>query len=57
MKKKDKHVSKTRQNANYKATNQRDKNRLAKLARANAKHPNDAQTAAAYVNLYHKLHG
>ncbi len=51
------HVSKTTQNANYKASGKRDTNRLAKLARANRKNPNDSQTAEAYVNLYHKVNG
>ncbi len=45
------------QNANYKASGQRDKNRLAKLARANRKNPNDSQTAEAYVKMYHKVNG
>lgn len=49
--------SKKAQNANYKASGQRDKNRLAKLQRANAKNPADSQTAEAYVKLYHKLNG
>lgn len=49
--------SKKAQNANYKASGQRDKNRLVKLQRANAKNPNDVQTAQAFVTLYHKLHG
>ena len=45
------------QNANYKLTNQRDKNKLAKLARANRKNPNDSQTAKAYVDFYHAING
>ena len=49
--------SKKVQNASYKANNRRDVNKLAKLARANAKHPTDAQTAEAYVKAYHKVNG
>ena len=43
------------QNANYKALGQRDKNKLAKLARYTAKNPTDSQAAEAFVNLYKKL--
>ena len=45
------------QNASYKASGQRDKNKLAKLARANRKNPNDSQTAEAFVKMFHKVNG
>ena len=45
------------QNAVYKAENRHDRNKLAKLERANAKNPNDMQTAEAFVKLYHKVNG
>ena len=50
-------ASSKNQNANYKASGQRDTNKLERLARANRKNPNDSQTAEAYVNQYHKVNG
>jgi hypothetical protein len=55
--KKQDRTRKSATNVAYKATNRKEKNRLAKLLRASKRNPNDAQTSEALVKQWLKVYG